>query len=59
MIILVFRTEQIAFIKSMPSKQMIFGMLFFATLPFIIVFANIYSSNLFNFELINNGLNCW
>ncbi|WP_434341812.1 HAD-IC family P-type ATPase [Mycoplasma putrefaciens] len=58
-IILVFRTEQIAFIKSMPSKQMIFGMLFFATLPFIIVFANIYSSNLFNFELINNGLNCW
>lgn len=50
-IILVYRTELISFIQSIPSKEMVIGMLFFACLPFMIIFADLNTGDLFNFNL--------
>ncbi|MDQ0567665.1 HAD-IC family P-type ATPase [Mycoplasma yeatsii] len=58
-IILVYRTELISFIQSIPSKEMVIGMLFFACLPFMIIFADLNTGDLFNFNLGNNNFKWW
>ncbi|KNG79434.1 HAD-IC family P-type ATPase [Mycoplasma sp. HU2014] len=58
-IILVYRTELISFIQSIPSKEMVIGMLFFACLPFMIIFADLNTGDLFNFNLGKSNFYWW
>ncbi|WP_036268984.1 HAD-IC family P-type ATPase [Mesoplasma seiffertii] len=62
-IIFVYRTEQISFVKSQPSKKLVYGLLGFATIPFLFIGIDNYLNNL-GFKIMTGthqgiNLNWW